>query len=102
MNMIFQLTQLHKDAIFDINENLAKSTKLSLRLLLPHHQLFITCYVSEHETGYIKYDTTKNEEPSKTYAPAVFVLQDQHRTDVIHYERQGSFRHAVHLWFMGL
>ena len=73
-DMKFQFTQLHKDAIFEINENLAKSTKLSLRLPLPHHQLLIKCYVSEHETGYVKYDTTKNEEQPKTCAPAVFVL----------------------------
>ena len=31
----FQLTQVHKDAIFDINENLANAAKMSLRLPLP-------------------------------------------------------------------
>ena len=31
----FQLTQAHKDAIFDINENLANAAKMSLRLPLP-------------------------------------------------------------------
>ena len=30
----FQLTQVHKDSIFDINENLAKAAKLSLRLAI--------------------------------------------------------------------
>ena len=31
----FQLTQVHKDTTFDINENLDKAAKFSLRLPLP-------------------------------------------------------------------
>ena len=37
----FQLTQQHKDIIFEINEILAKAAKLSLRLPLPDKQLVI-------------------------------------------------------------
>ena len=49
----FQLTQAHKDAIFDINENLANSAKMSLRLPLPDKQLVIMCDASEHAAGYV-------------------------------------------------
>ena len=37
----FQFTQVHIDAIFDINENLANAAKMSLRLPLPDKQLVI-------------------------------------------------------------
>ena len=47
----FQLTQVQKDAIIDINENLAKTAKLSLRLLLPDQQLVIMCDASQHRAG---------------------------------------------------
>ena len=44
----FELTQVHKDAMFDINENLANAAKMSLRLPLPDKQLVIMCDASEH------------------------------------------------------
>ena len=41
----FQLTQVHKVTIFNINAaNLAKAAKLFLRLPLPGQQLVIMCY----------------------------------------------------------
>ena len=49
----FKLTQVHKHAIFDISENLAKVAKLSLRLLLPDQQLVIMYDASEHAAGYV-------------------------------------------------
>ena len=68
----FQLTQQHKDIIFEINENLAKAAKLSLRLPLPDKQLVIMCDASEHAAGYvllIEDYTETNDGPLKTYAP---------------------------------
>ena len=48
----FELTQVHKDDMFDINENLANAAKMSLRLPLPDKQLVIMCDASEHAAGY--------------------------------------------------
>ena len=42
------LTQVHKDASFDINENLARGAKLSPGLPLPDKQLLIMCDANEH------------------------------------------------------
>ena len=49
----FELTQVHKDAMFDNNENLANAAKMSLRLPLPGKQLVIMCDASEHAVGYV-------------------------------------------------
>ena len=74
----FQLAQVHKDAIFDINENLANAAKLSLRLPLPDKQLVIMCDASEHAAGYvllIEDYTETNDGPTKSYAPVAFGSQ---------------------------
>ena len=74
----FEMTQVHKDAIFDINENLARAAKLSLRLPLPDKQLVIMCDASEHAAGYvllIEDYTENNDEKKKTYAPVAFGSQ---------------------------
>ena len=73
-----QLTQVHKDAIFDINENLANAAKMSLRLPLPDKQLVIMCDASEHAAGYvllIEDYTETNDGPTKSYAPVAFGSQ---------------------------
>ena len=74
----FALTQVHKDAIFDINQNLARAAKLSLRQPLPDKQLVIMCDASEHAAGYvllIEYYTEANDGQNKTYAPVAFGSQ---------------------------
>ena len=74
----FALTQVHKDAIFDINQNLARAAKLSLRLPLPDKQLVIMCDASEHAAGYvllIEDYTEANDGQKKTYAPVPFSSQ---------------------------
>ena len=74
----FAMMQVHKDAIFDINENLARAAKLSLRLPLPDKQLVIMCDASEHAAGYvllIEDYTESNGDKKKTYAPVVFGSQ---------------------------
>ena len=74
----FTLTQVHKDAIFDINQNLARAAKLSLRLPLPDKQLVIMCDASEHAAGYvllIEDYTEANDGQKKTYAPVAFGSQ---------------------------
>ena len=74
----YELTQIHKDAIFDINENLANAAKMSLRLPLPDKQLVIMCDASEHATGYvflIEDYTETNNGPTKSYAPVAFGSQ---------------------------
>ena len=74
----YQLTQQHKDIIFEINETLAKAAKLSLRLPLPDKQLVIICDASEHAAGYvllIEDYTETNDGPLKTYAPVSFGSQ---------------------------
>ena len=71
----YELTQIHKDAIFDINENLANAAKMSLRLPLPDKQLVIMCDASEHAAGYvplIEDYTETNDGPTKSYAPVAF------------------------------
>ena len=47
----FQLTQMHKDAICDINKNLIEGAKLSLRLPLSDQQLVIMCDAGEQATS---------------------------------------------------
>ena len=77
-NIKFQLTQQHKDLIFEINENLAKAAKLSLRLPLPDKQLVIMCDASEHAAGYdllIQDYTETNDGPMKSHAPVSFGSQ---------------------------
>ena len=74
----FALTQVHKDAIFDINQYLARAAKLSLRLPLPDKQLVIMCDASEHAAGYvllIEDYTEANDGQKKTYAPVAFGSQ---------------------------
>ena len=74
----FALTQVHKDAIFDINQNLARAAKLSLRLPLPDKQLVIMCDASEHAAGYvllIEDYTEANDGQKKTYTPVAFGSQ---------------------------
>ena len=74
----YELTQIHKDAIFDINENLANAAKMSLRLPLPDKQLVIMCDASEHAAGYvllIEDYTETNDGPTKSYAPVAFGSQ---------------------------
>ena len=74
----YELTQIHKDAIFDINENLANAAKMSLRLSLPDKQLVIMCDASEHAAGYvllIEDYTETNDGPTKSYAPVAFGSQ---------------------------
>ena len=74
----YELTQIHKDAIFDINENLANAAKMSLRLPLPDKQLVIMCDASEYAAGYvllIEDYTETNDGPTKSYAPVAFGSQ---------------------------
>ena len=74
----YELTQVHKDAIFDINENLANTAKMSLRLPLPDKQLVNMCDASEHAAGYvllIEDYTETNDGPTKSYAPVAFGSQ---------------------------
>ena len=74
----FELTQVHKDAMFDINENLANAAKMSLRLPLPDKQLVIMCDASEDAAGYvllIKDYTETNDRPTESYAPVAFGSQ---------------------------
>ena len=74
----YELTQIHKDAIFDINENLANAAKMSLRLSLPDKQLVIMCDASEHAAGYvllIEDYTDSDVGPMKSYAPVAFGSQ---------------------------
>ena len=71
----YELTQIHKDAIFDINENLANAAKMSLRLPPPDKQLVILCDTSEHAARYvllIEDYTETNDGPTKSYAPVAF------------------------------
>ena len=49
----FELIQVHKYAMFDINENLSNAAKMSLRLPLPDKQLAIMCDASEQAAGYV-------------------------------------------------
>ena len=75
---MYELTQIHKDAIFDINENLANAAKMSLRLPLPDKQLVIMCDASEHVAGYVLLieDYTESDAgPMKSYAPVAFGSQ---------------------------
>ena len=68
-NVKFQLTQQHKDLIFEINENLAGAAKLSLRLPLPDKRFVIMCDASEHAAGYvllIEDYTETNDGPMKS------------------------------------
>ena len=74
----YERTQIHKDAIFDINENLANAAKMSLRLPLPDKQLVIMCDASEHAADYvlvIEDYTGTNDGPTKSYAPVAFGSQ---------------------------
>ena len=71
----FELTQVHKDAMFDIDENLANA---ALRLPLPDKQLVIMCDASEHAVGYvllIEEYTETNYGPTKSYAPVADVCK---------------------------
>ena len=75
----FALKQVHKNAIIDINENLAGAAKLSLRLPLPDKQLVIMSDASEHAAGYvflIEDYTETNDVKKKTYAPVPSVSRD--------------------------
>ena len=77
-DVIFSLTQVHRDCIFDINENLAKAAKPSFRLALPDKQLVIMCDASEHAAGYVLLieDYTENDgAPLNYYAFIAFDSQ---------------------------
>ena len=74
----YELTQIHKDAIFDINENLANAAKMSLQLPLPDEQLVILCDASELAAGYvllIEDYTDSDVGPMKSHAPVAFGSQ---------------------------
>ena len=74
----FELTQIHKDAMFGINENLANAAKMSLRLPLRNKQLVIMCDASEHAAGYvllIEDYSKRNDGPTKSSAPVAFGSQ---------------------------
>ena len=71
----FQPNQVHKDAIFEINEHLAKAAKLYSRLLLPDQQPVTLCDANERAAGFvllIEDYTSTNGEPHKAYARGVF------------------------------
>ena len=73
----FSLTQVHKDSVFDINQNLAKAAKLSLHLILDK-QLVIMCDASEHAAGYVLLTedyTEKDSSSLKSYAFVAFGSQ---------------------------
>ena len=76
--VMFEFTQVHKDAIFDIKENLANAAKMFLRLPLPNKQLVIISDASQHAAGYvllIEDDTEFDEGPMKSYAAVAFGSQ---------------------------
>ena len=78
MQKNFALTQVHKDATFDVNENLARTAKLSLRIPLPDKQLVIMCDANEHEARYvllIEEYTEPKDGKKKMYAPVAFGSQ---------------------------
>ena len=71
----FQLTQQRKGLIFEINENLAKTAKFSLRLPLLDKQLVIMSNASEHAAGYvllIENCTETHDGPMRSYATVSF------------------------------
>ena len=58
--------------MFDIYENFAKATKLSLRLPLPDQQLVLMCDASEYAADYVLLSedyANKNTASSKAHAP---------------------------------
>ena len=70
-----ELTQVHKDAIFDINETVASAAKMSLQMPLPDKQMVIMCDANEDAAGYVMLiqDYTDSDfEPMKSYAPVAF------------------------------
>ena len=72
------MTHQHKDTIFEINENLAKAAKLSLRLPLPDKHPVIMCDASEHASGYVLLteDYTESDTGAiKSFALVVFGSQ---------------------------
>ena len=74
-NIKFQLTQIHKDAFFDINRKLAKAVKLSLRMPLPDQELIIMCDAREQAAGYVFFiedHSTTNDTPYEAYAQVAF------------------------------
>ena len=71
----FTVTKTVRDSIIEINENVAKSATLTLRLPLPKEQLVILCDAIEHPVSYVlltygRTDTT--EGAHKLYAPVAF------------------------------
>ena len=74
----YELTQFHKDAVFDINENFANAAKMSLRPPFPDKHLVIMCDASEHAAAYVLFieDYTDSDVgPMKSYAPVAFGSQ---------------------------
>ena len=72
-DVLFKLSQQHKDAIFEINESLSKATKVSLKLPLPDKQLVIMCDASEHAAGYVLLiEDYADHSAKQTYAPVAF------------------------------
>ena len=71
----FKITQIHKDAMFEINESLAKAANLSLRLPLADQQLILMCDASHHAAGYVLLTedyVMVNDQQKKTFAPVAF------------------------------
>ena len=65
------MTQVRRNSIFDINENLAKAAKLSFRLPLPDKQLVIMRDASEHAAGFVLL-IEKDAASLKSEAPVAF------------------------------
>ena len=94
----FALTQVHQDAIFDINENLARAAKLSLRVPLPDKQLVMMCDESENAAGHLLLiedkhgDQRREQEDIRT--SSIWVANIYRRPDVINNVRKGVPRDA--------
>ena len=78
-DVTFNITQVHEECIFDINEILTKAAKLSFRLAtVPDKQLVNMCDASEHAAGYvllIEVYTEKDGATIRSYAPVAFGSQ---------------------------
>ena len=76
-DVLFKLSQQHKDAIFEITESLLKATKVSLKLPLPDKQLVILCDASEHAAGFVLLIEDYSDPSAKqTYAPLPLALRN--------------------------
>ena len=69
----FELTQFHKNTIFDKKENLAQASKFSVLLLLTNKQLVINCNTSKHAAVHVLLTedyTNENKTSSRACTPA--------------------------------